>query len=433
MVSETRQLHALLDENNGLVRNVVAPENLHIPGLASENQSVRENTAIREVLEHVNLLDLPALMDAETLDRFLLRAPLKDYINPRRDITQAAQQGRTVLLKHLLHHLPPSECPDTFDNSGYKTPWAQSMGGGLDQACSQAIASEDIETLEVLITHDTVLRTVFMNHDAYQVGVNPASPLSSLLKTGLRYSPASDETNLYRITSLQERLDVLPLAGFDTHAGLQQEVRALAHALTLDTQSPIQRQTQKRLSQAALSLGMEPEIHRQPLRFQDDQTATLDTLIEKTGAMERRYPRLPSQKEALATAIGNNVARHQLGIDLSQSQKLDAYRERQTAGNLQLPLANSAGNPITLAMGRNEWWYLNDEQFIRVVAQRISRSQHDQAKPIAKGLINKLLETPSQSQVKPSAKDVEVLLFADDEIGESPGNAHEPASGPSPT
>lgn len=360
------------------------------PAAIQTDATLRRPAQPREIMESLSLTELPRYMDDDTLQRFLEAIPVSQYIDLDNTILQAAQSNQATLLRCLLGHLNPNDCPATFDHYGYKTLEAQRMGFSTIQALEYTLEKGTPEILDTLFTHDTVIRTFLNSRHAYQIVANVNNPeIARHLQRAVCFEPADTTTQKQRLSCLKMRMmDTKPDERL-ARDSLRLEVRAIAANLSIKPKTPEQVEVLVKLALYGIALGMEQETRHDPVAFVDDRICLTD-LIEGPLriARNKELPIGRSANEVREAGKQLYVAGY-LDTKKPPTMRQELYSAGETAtyhNAIRIPHLDDTMNQVLI--GKLALTFADNQALINLVAEKLYEVTDPTARQIASQLAN---------------------------------------------
>lgn len=383
--------HALRNEDGDLVRVLLTqdpqpptPENVEQLVDASQMLSV---TPIEPeaLLASIDLPDLHHHMNETVLSCLLDDVDIGKFVDPQRDIDLAIRTGQPVLLTALLRELKPEDCPATFDHYGYRTMKAHHLGQSISHALDRALETQDVETLAILLKHDTVVRTLLDNLPGYQKIAASHPEMKRLFDRGLGFTETDPAGHEYRLRTLNHRASLSSSMDEVSRSALKEELKAITRSIDISAISLNSHELAQKIATLALALGM-GSSESQTLPFAN-QPITLSNLIEthchwdnqRRGSIERQ-----NLAETLAILAADNSQRYQLTPEIIRHCRL------QARDWLRFPLpavTAESVKPIHLSLGATEADYASDKTVFERFAEQLCEIDSPHAKRTASFLL----------------------------------------------
>lgn len=377
----SHKFHIIWDQNQLPVKVVMNRDEPLLERNAENlrgGHSISQNVPTEKILKGWDLVELHHYMDDETLDAFLTEARIDDFIDYASDINLAVKTSQPTLLRHLLKRLSPQDCPITFDHYGYRSIEDQKKGESTASALDHVIQHGDAGCFDALMTHDTAMRTILSNLEAYESLAQPSQDMSRRFQRGLRFAEADPLTQAHRLSCLKRRIQDRPLNDTRETNRLQTELRAITKTLSLHSSSRADADNRKSVALLALALGMAPTTERMPIRFVDG-VVPLARLIED-GSPSSWVPRTHHQigivGEVLAVAGTPNNQRSSLNLkDFADSRELTA-----TEGRVHFPcLRHRNEQAAFIDMHSLELRYADYKTLLSLAGDRTAQVNHPDA------------------------------------------------------
>lgn len=332
----------------------------------------------QELLNDIDLVDLHHYMSDDGLAIFLENTLITPFVDVHRDVDLAVRTKQPVLLRALLKELDPEDCPTTFDHYGYRTMRAHHLGQSVARALDRALETSDSQTFEILLEHDTVVRTLLDNLPGYRSIVSGTPAMASLFDRGLSFAPADLSRCEQRFQTLSNRISVCGSTDYRTRNCLVEELFAITRSISIYEGAQEIQPIARNIARLALALGLGAPASK-PLPFKD-RSIELTRLIDEhcNWGHQRREPSdLESIAETVAILSSAPNQRYRLSVDMMQ------HCRTQARDWLRFPIPGWQENEVKvphLSLSEVEAAYASEKTIFERLADQLNLIDNPQAK-----------------------------------------------------